>query len=330
MRVAIAGVSHFHTHYFVEEFTARPNDELVGLSDPAIEYAEKWSAETGVAAFADYRTMCEATRPDLVFVFGRPDELAETAEYLIRAGIPSVIEKPVGINLAEIERVRAAVDEVGTFTTVPFALRYGLLARKIRELEGEDAITYASFRVLSGLPDRYVGWGLDWNLDPAQCGGGSTLNIGSQYFDLIRYLSPSATWQVKGAVMSSRLSGIQVEDYSVVVLESDGRTAVLETGYDIPNGMEVSVSICAGSRVFRLNAAGQLRIRDHDGNEETFDSAITQSGWYPLFIDDTVRRVQEGRPPAITIDDMLAAAKITESAYRIAGYDECMREPARV
>lgn len=330
MRVAIAGVSHFHTHYFVEEFSRRPGDELVGFSDPAFSYAEKWSTDTGVPAWDDYRRMCEEARPELVFVFGRPDQLAETAEFLISTGIPSVIEKPAGINMTEIRRVASLADRVGTFTTVPFSLRYGLLARKIREIEGDDALTYASFRVLSGLPSRYIQWGLDWNLDPSQCGGGSTLNIGSQYFDLIRYLSPSANWEVKGAAMSSRLTGIGVEDYSIVTLESEGRIATLETGYVIPEAMEVAVSVCAGSHVFRLTNDGHLLIRDEQGNEDRSESPTTQAGWYPLFIDDTVTRVAAGLPPAITMREMVAAAEITEAAYRVAGWDACMRESAVV
>lgn len=327
MRIAIIGVSHFHTHYFVEYFATRTDENIVGVSDPVAHFAEEWAAEIGIAPHTDYRLMCEETKPDLVFVFGRPDELAETAEYLMTAGIPSVIEKPAGINIPEIRRVADLARSTGTFTTVPFSLRYGLLARKIRELSGGEEPTYASIRVISGLPDRYVKWELDWNLDPLQCGGGSTLNIGSQYFDLLRYLTPSATWRVAGATMSNEFSGIGVEDYSAVLLESEGRRAVVETGYLIPDGMEVAVSICVGKRVFRLTTAGQLLIRDETGHEETYDSPITQAGWYPLFIADTVERVTAGLPPTITMDDMLEAALLTESAYRLTQFDDCMRVP---
>lgn len=327
MRVAIAGVSHFHTHYFVEDFAIRLDDQIVGVSDPMAHHAEKWAAEIGITPYTDYRQMCEETKPELVFVFGRPDELAETAEYLINAGIPSVIEKPAGINIEEIRRVKELAEAKGTFTTVPFSLRYGLLAHKIQELSDGEELTYASIRVISGLPDRYVAWELDWNLDPLQCGGGSTLNIGSQYFDLLRYLAPSATWTVKGATMSNEFSGIGVEDYSAVLLESGGLSAVVETGYLIPEGMEVAVSICVGKRVFRLTTAGELLIRDETGAEEVFPSPITQAGWYPLFIADTVARVSAGESPAITMDDMLQAALLAESAYRMTSFDDCMRPP---
>lgn len=325
MRVAIVGVSHFHAHYFIEEFMRRPGDELVGISDPIAHFGEEWGRKIGIPAHTDYRLMCEQARPELVFVFGRPDELAGTAEYLIASGIPSVIEKPAGINIAEIRRVKQHADDIGTFTTVPFALRYGLLARKVKELSGDTPLTYASIRVLSDLPSRYVDWGLEWNLDPRQCGGGSTLNIGSQYFDLIRHLSPTAVWRTVGATMSNMQSGTGVEDYSAVLLESDGRRAVVETGYLIPNGREVAISICAADRVFRLTSAGKVSVRERSGRQEEWDSPLTQNGWYPQFIDDTVYRVASGMPPAVTMDDMLEAALLTEAAYRLTPFDECMK-----
>lgn len=332
MRIGFIGVSHWHSAHFLHAVAARADDTIVGVADAAPGYADRWASELGTDAYSDHRLMCEKTKPDLVIVLGRPADMAATAEYLIESDLPVMMEKPAGVNVAEVRRVKELVDAKQAFFTVPFPLRFGRLARLVAEHSPGEELTYASFRAWSGTPGRYRQSGLDWNLDPALAGGGCTLNIGSLYLEFARYLAPSARWQVKSASMSSTLGGIDVEDVSSVLLESEGRRAIIQTGYVFPRqqgeeGVDVSVALCVGSRYYRMVMPNQILVRDESGAEQSYESGMTQSPWYPNYIDDVIASLRAGTPPTVTIDDMLEVAQLAESAYRQTEFDACMRAP---
>lgn len=339
MRVGFIGVSHWHSKHFLTAIAAREGEQIVGVADTSREHAQRWGRQLGVEVFSDYRQMCERARPELAIVLGRPVDMARTAEYLIESGIPAIIEKPCGTTVSDVRRLEELADGRHAFLSVPLPLRYGLLARLIAEQAPGEEVSYASFRVLSGTPGRYRDWGLSWNLDPALAGGGSTLNIGSLYLDFIRYLAPSAAWKVKSASMSNALTSVAVEDFSSILLESSdpastGRRAAIETGYVFPRqaegteeGVDVSVALCVGDRYFRMLAPDRILVRDQSGAELEYHSGLTQSPWYAAYLDDTIARLRDGRPPAITMHDMYEVALLARDAYRQTDFDACMAEP---
>jgi predicted dehydrogenase len=64
-----------------------------------------------------------------------------------KAGKHQIIEKPVALGLAGLQRLRAAVDATGVKTIVSFALRWNPLFQVIRSLLGSGtacALFYAA------------------------------------------------------------------------------------------------------------------------------------------------------------------------------------------
>jgi predicted dehydrogenase len=109
IRVAAIEVSHWHALHdaaYLRHLAAMPDVQLVGLqdSDPAV--VARRAAEVGQPpTFTDHRQMLAATRPDFVLALGRHRQMAGIAHDLLDQGYPFLMEKPMGINAAEVAAV---------------------------------------------------------------------------------------------------------------------------------------------------------------------------------------------------------------------------------
>lgn len=333
MNVLVIGVAHWHTRHFVEALQAQPDATIVAVADGNAEAATEWSDRLGVRAYCDFRDAYESVSPELAVVLGRPADMAATAKRLLSERLPLVLEKPCGVNVAEVAELEGLAKESGSFVALPFSYRWSRMVDLIREFSGEAELEYGTFKVMSGVAERYRRWHSAWNLDPALAGGGSTLNIGVHFFDLLSVLAPSEPWEVTGASMSSRMSGAAVEDYSAVLLESGSRRATVETGYCYPveltststPGNDLAFSIVAGGNYYTAHGPDLLTARLADATEHVVHAGTTQSSYYGKFMRDCLDRIGAGEPPACGLSAMVAAARLAKRAYQLAGYDQCMR-----
>ena len=128
---------------------------------------------------------------DFALVFSRHSEMAGLAERLIARGIPFLIEKPCGLNLQEVRRVRLLSEKHGVYVSVPFIMRVSDLAARLSPAEGltPEGYQHLSFRFIAGPVARYERGGCSWMLDKRHAGGGSTLNLGVHFIDLISSLT---------------------------------------------------------------------------------------------------------------------------------------------
>lgn len=333
MRVLIAGVAHWHTRHFVRALQAQDDVHIVAVSDADEAATRDWAEELGVPAFSDCESACDSVDPELAVVLGRPVDMAPTGRFLIDAGIPTLLEKPCGVNIAEIAELAQLARDRGAFVAVPFSYRWSRMVQLIREFSGDAHLEYATFKVISGVAERYRRWHSAWNLDPALAGGGSTLNIGIHFFDLLRVLAPAEPWTVTGASMSSRISKASVEDFSTVLLGSGSRRATVETGYFYPvkltsvatPGNDLAFSLAVGDQYYTVRSPDVLTVRLADATDEVYHAGTTQASYYADFMRDSIDRIGAGQAPACDLDDMLAAGEMAKDAYRLAGFDRCMQ-----
>jgi len=337
MRVAFIGVSHWHTPFYIEPAAALDGCTIVGVSDPSETVADATAARFATRGFVDYRRMCEETRPDVVFALGRHVDMAETAAYLIEAGIPTAMEKPCGVSVGQVEHLEGLAESKGAWFAVPFVYRMSRFRSLIAEHSAGKFLLYGMFRQIPGNVARYRDWGVGWNLDPRLAGGGCTLNLSIHFYDLVRVLAPAARWRVVAASMSRSYGEADVEDFSASLLEAgperspvegspvEGRgcRASVETGYFYPGtGGEVVLSVNVGGDYYRWDGSRrQIFLTRADGSRETFEGDADQVASYAPFVEDTLRRVEAGEAPEAGLGDMVQAARMAEAAYRLAGYD---------
>ena len=138
IRVATIEVSHWHALHdaaYLRHLIAMPDVELVAIQDSDAGLVARRAAEVGSPpTFTDYRQMLVKTRPDFVVALGRHRQMAGIAHDLLDQGYPFLMEKPMGINAAEVEAVATKAARLDAFVAVPLAQRYTPFATRAREL----------------------------------------------------------------------------------------------------------------------------------------------------------------------------------------------------
>ena len=185
IRIAAIGVSHWHALYdaaYLRQLLAMPDVQLIAIQDSDAGIVAGRAAEVGnPQTFADHREMLAATRPDFVVALGRHRQMAAIAHDLLDQGYPFLMEKPMGINAAEVDAVAAKAARLGAFVAVPLAQRYAPFATRARELITAGRLgplSHIYVRINRPGPARYPAWDCPWMLDPAEAGGGCLRNLG--------------------------------------------------------------------------------------------------------------------------------------------------------
>jgi predicted dehydrogenase len=108
-----------------------------------------------------YADLLESADVDIVSI-STPNHLhAEQAVAAARAGKHILLEKPTGLDLTELRRIRDAVRRAKVRTIVSFELHYNpylRFARWLRESGRLGSLRFARFQYLSRVTDWYSGW----------------------------------------------------------------------------------------------------------------------------------------------------------------------------
>lgn len=158
---------------------------------------------------------------DLVFVTTRHDSHAQLAIQALRAGKAVWLEKPVGLDVDEVNDVALAVQETGGFLAVGYNRRFSSHARAIKQAfarrHGSLAIHYV---IAAGPAPRGT-----WLLDPRE-GGGRIVGEACHFVDLCTYLVGMPPVSVYARSLSHDPEG---DDSMVALLGfEDGSVATIE------------------------------------------------------------------------------------------------------
>jgi predicted dehydrogenase len=270
--------------------------------------------------FTDHRQMLTATRPDFVVALGRHRQMAGIAHDLLDLGYPFLMEKPMGINAAEVAAVADKAARLGRFVAVPLAQRYQPFAVRARELLAAGRfgpLSHIYVRINRPGPARYPAWDCPWMLDPDEAGGGCLRNLGSHGLDMFLHLTGEDA-QVTGAQLSRRAHQQRVEDYASVLLRStSGVLGTVEVGNDFPrDGTDGEWKIAGRDAILTLKD-GVLKLATAAGDEALPSGDITTP--YFTTVRDALDHWQRGAPPPISVQDCLRAVRLIDQAYALAG-----------
>jgi len=323
IRVAAIEVSHWHALHdaaYLRHLVAMPDVELVAVQDSDAGLVARRAAEVGnPPTFTDYRKMLATTRPDFVVALGRHRQMAAIADDLLDQGYPFLMEKPMGINAAEVAAVAAKAARLKAFVAVPLAQRYGAFAVRARELLAArrfGPLSHIYVRINRPGPARYQAWDCGWMLDPVEAGGGCLRNLGSHGMDMFLHLTGEEA-EVTGAQLSRAAHERAVEDYASVMLRSaSGILGTIEVGNGFPrDGTDGEWKIAGRDAIFTMKD-GVAKLATADGDETLPGGDITAP--YFAVLRDALDHWRQGAPPPISVHDCARAVRLIDQAYELA------------
>ena len=321
MKVALIEVGHWHASMYASALRAR-GVPVVAVCDRDPERARRAASETGAAVFGSLDALLAGAEVDFAFAFGRHCDMPGIAEKLLARRVPFAMEKPGGLSAADVARTRRLAEAAGVFVAVPFVFRTSPLLAEIAGAEAAHPARFShlAFRSMHGGPRRYVESGNGWLLDPAQSGGGCTINLSVHFVDLFFALTAEPVATVF-ARMSRRTHGLAVEDHSLLVLTGwDGAVCEIETSYTFPPDprakREFYFSV-ASERTYAHRAEGGVWIsRRDDAGGRLVPVELDHDAFYPPFVERTLADVRAGRPPVAGLADLEAVMRVVDAAYR--------------
>lgn len=334
IRVTAVGVSHWHAlndAAYLKHLLAMPDVELVAIQDSDAGILGKRAAEIGKpATYTDYATMLKETRPDFVVALGRHSQMAKIAGDLIDAGMPFLMEKPMGVNATQVDAVAAKAAQRGAFAAVPMAQRYAPFARKARELIAAGRLgplSHIYVRINRPAPPRYAAWDCAWMMDPAEAGGGCARNLGPHGLDMFLHLTGEDA-QVTAAQMSSRAHECPVEDYASIMLRSaSGVIGTVEIGNGFPrDGTDGEWKIAGRDGILTMKD-NELKFATAAGDEILPGTDITAH--YFTATRDAIDCWKAGKPPTVSVQDCARFVRLIDQAYQHAGFKFGLRGWAR-
>src|SRR5438874_4700888 len=324
IRVAAIEVNHWPALYdaaYLRHLIAMPDVELVAIQDSNADVAAKRATEVGnPPTFTDYRKMLTTIRPDFVVALGRHRRMAAIAHDLLEQGYPFLMEKPMGINAAEVEAVAAKAARLGAFVAVPLAQRYGPFAARARELLAAGRfgpLSHIYVRINRPGPARYPAWDCAWMLDPVEAGGGCLRNLGPHGMDMFLHLTGEEA-QVTGAQWSRRAHERPVEDYaSVTVRSASGILGTVEVGNGFPRDGTDGEWKIAGRDAILTMKDGIMKLATANGDEILPSATVTSL--YFTAVRDALDRWQRGEAPTVSVHDCARVVRLIDQAYERAG-----------
>ncbi|MGX1125046.1 Gfo/Idh/MocA family protein [Pseudomonas sp. HLS-6 TE3448] len=226
LRIALIGAGVMGRQHY-QHLRTLDQAQLCAVADPN-ESAAEFAAECGVAYYADYRQMLALARPEAVIV-ANPNALhVSTALDCLAAGVPVLLEKPVGVQLGEVRELVAASKATGLPVLVGHHRRHNPLIARAHEVISRGVLgRLTTVTALWQLrkPDSY--FDIPWR---REAGAGMLLTNLIHDLDLLRYLCGEVR-QVQ-AITSNAVRGFGNEDCAAVLLQFDNGALGSLTGSD--------------------------------------------------------------------------------------------------
>ena len=191
--VGVTGIGWCASQH-IAAFQKNPHTEVVWLHGRDVERTRSSLAKNGVSVpnariTTRFEDVLAAPDVDIVSI-ATPNHLhAEQAVAAAAAGKHILLEKPTGLDVAELIRIRDAVRHAGVRTIVSFELRYNpflKFARWMRVAGWLGEVRFARMQYLSHVTDWYSGW--EW-VRTRESGRSHLLAAGCHAVDALRWCS---------------------------------------------------------------------------------------------------------------------------------------------
>ena len=320
INVAILEAGHWHVPLYLQALSEK-NIHVLAISDNTGTRGLEIAEQFGARLYTDYQELLEKENIDFAFAFGRHCDMAKIAHALIERNIPFSIEKPVGINTAEVAQLKTFSNTKDLFVSIPFIFRFSQLLKNLEILEPpcSSEWNHISFRFIAGPLDRYRNVNCGWLLENKLAAGGCSINLAVHFIDLSMKLL-SEEFAFVSAQMIESPGQADVEIFSTMTLTThSGRLCNIETGYTYPGGSsdqrEFSFSLSSVKHYVRSQSDGMLVIARDSPDPQQIKFSLETDDYYDVYVRHTLKEFQSGQNPSVGLIHMERVMKVIDCAY---------------
>ncbi len=243
VRLAIAGMSHGHVHWILNEMD-RPDVEVVGIYENDKELVERFASRYGFSMSLVYDSLSEMikeTDPEAIAAFGPTFDHLAVVRASAPAGIDVMVEKPLAVNMEHATEIANLAKRYGTQVITNYETSWYRTNEKAYEMVQQGDIgTLRKVVVHDGHEGPMeIGVGpefLSWLTDPKLNGGGAVTDFGCYGANLITWLTNGVKPESVSATLQTFKKDIypQVDDEATIVLQYPKMQGIVQASWNWP------------------------------------------------------------------------------------------------
>lgn len=322
-----------------------PESEFVAACSRTRAKVDAFAAKYHVAGFTDVGEMIAATRVQVTCICSPHPQHAAPAIAAARAGVHVLVEKPLASSLADCDAMLAAARESRSFIGTVCQRRWYPPCQRIRRAidDGRLGRPVLGTAVMFGWRDEAYYRSDPWRGSWSGEGGGVLVNQSPHQLDLLLWYLGEVD-EVFGYWANANHPYIEVDDTAVAVVRfksgalgnvvvsnsqnpaiharvsvhgSNGASAGVQTdgGAMFVPGL-VNITEAPFNDVWTIRDEENLLAKWKAEDARLFASVNPMEHFHRLQIQDFLRAVIDGRPPAVTGEDGRRTVELFTAIYR--------------
>lgn len=256
----------------------------------------------------------------------------EQAVAAMRAKKHVLVEKPVGVNLMEVEELQRVAREEQVKLGVGMLMRFHSQHQKMRRL-----IADGKLGDIVSMRAQWAFWYPDmegnWRQNKKLAGGGALMDVGVHCIDLLLYISGLKADCVT-AFCDTQTFKYNVDDNVGLLLRmNQSAHAYVDVNFNIPHQAartKVEIYGTRGSLIaegtFQADGMVKVTLQDEEGlGFKTYLLDPPEGNLYAKEIESFSRTIVSDENPEVGIEDALEVQRVIEAAYRSSECGECVK-----
>ncbi|MFC9778198.1 Gfo/Idh/MocA family protein [Paenibacillus chitinolyticus] len=314
VKIGMISFAHGHAAGIYRLLQNIPGVKVTAIADENSARVREYLEEApGIRYYADYRELL-ADDCDAVVICSENIRHAEMTVAAARAGKHVLCEKPLGLNVDEMERMVRACEESGVRLMTAFPCRF--LPAVIQAKTALDRGEIGEIVAVKGTNRGTMPGG--WFVDPALSGGGALLDHSVHVMDLLNWMLGSHVTEVY-AETATLFHDIPVEDTGFLHVKfENGAFASIDTSWSrtrsFPYWGDVTLEIVGTAGMLSVDAFGQKNEVYSDGADKARWSHWGEN-MNRTMVEAFIGSVREGKEVPVTGRDGLRSAAVAAAAY---------------
>ena len=312
-RVAVIGAGFFAEKH-LEVVSAFGDVELVGISGRGnariYPLADRFEIKD---RFSNYEQMIDSTKPDAVLVLVNAGNIFEVAANCLERRVPTLLEKPPGLRVAETKRLRDIAQASDCLNMVGLNRRFYSVAQKAREM---IAASGPLISVVVEAPERLAEIK---GVHPTEIVERLIFANGIHSIDLLRFFGGDVSEMHS---MTGKWNEEQDNSFAALMKFENGAVGQYIAHWMAPGswnvtlyGMAVRIELNPLERGIKVDASGTTAIEPDEMDKQYKPGLYAQDRY---FIDC----IRDGRKPAFPAANLDDAVKTMELVKSISGASE--------